>query len=106
MPERWKLRLIRHFWRPKYFEELLKRLERIGDELYQYTNKLVFSFADIGIYKKAKEKKIWNLEVFDIREYAQDKHNTTDETPFGGGNGMLMRADVLASALDKNINFM
>jgi tRNA (guanine37-N1)-methyltransferase len=62
-------------------------------------------FFDIGIYKKAKEKKIWNLEVFDIREYAQDKHNTTDETPFGGGNGMLMRADVLASALDKNINF-
>lgn len=34
--------------------ELLKRLERIGDELYQYTNKLVFSFADIGIYKKVE----------------------------------------------------
>ena len=31
MPERWKLRLIRHFWRPKYFEELLKRLERNSD---------------------------------------------------------------------------
>ena len=31
MPERWKLRLIRHFWRPKYFEELLKRLEQNSD---------------------------------------------------------------------------
>ena len=31
MPERWKLRLIRHFWRPKYFEELLKRLEKNSD---------------------------------------------------------------------------
>ena len=31
MPERWKLRLIRHFWRPKYFEELLKRLEKNTD---------------------------------------------------------------------------
>lgn len=35
-------------------KELLKRLERIGDELYDYTNKLVFSFADIGIYKKVE----------------------------------------------------
>ena len=31
MPERWKLRLIRHFWRPSYFEELLKRLEKNTD---------------------------------------------------------------------------
>ena len=31
MPERWKLRLIRHFWRPKYFEELLRRLEKNSD---------------------------------------------------------------------------
>ena len=31
MPERWKLRLIRHFWRPNYFEELLKRLEKNTD---------------------------------------------------------------------------
>ena len=31
MPERWKLRLIRHFWRPKYFEDLLKRLEKNSD---------------------------------------------------------------------------
>ena len=31
MPERWKMRLIRHFWRPKYFEELLKRLETNSD---------------------------------------------------------------------------
>ena len=31
MPERWKLRLIRHFWRPEYFEELLKRLEKNTD---------------------------------------------------------------------------
>ena len=31
MPERWKLRLIRHFWRPRYFEDLLKRLEKNSD---------------------------------------------------------------------------
>jgi len=57
----------------------------------------------LGIYKKAREKKIWNLDVVNIRDYANDKHGTVDDTPYGGGSGMLMRADVLANALDKNI---
>ena len=57
-----------------------------------------------GLYKKALDKKIWNLEVINIREYAKDKHKTVDDTPFGGGSGMVMRADVIASALDKNIS--
>ena len=56
-----------------------------------------------GLYKKALEKKIWSLEVVNIRDYATDKHKTVDDTPFGGGSGMVMRADVLANSLDKNI---
>ena len=56
-----------------------------------------------GLYKKALEKKIWSLEVVNIRDYAKDKHKTVDDTPFGGGSGMVMRADVLADSLDKNI---
>ena len=56
-----------------------------------------------GIYKKALENKIWSLEVINIRDYAKDKHKTVDDTPFGGGSGMVIRADVLADALDKNI---
>jgi tRNA (guanine37-N1)-methyltransferase len=59
---------------------------------------------DIGLYKKAKSKKIWSLKVINIRDHSKDKHKTVDDTPYGGGNGMLMRADVLADALDKNIN--
>ena len=59
---------------------------------------------NIGLYKKAQEKKIWSLEVIDIRDYATDKHRTVDDTPFGGGSGMLLRPDVVASALDHNIN--
>ena len=58
---------------------------------------------DMGIYKKAKEKKIWNLKVINIRDYASDKHGSVDDTPFGGGSGMLLRPDVVASALDANI---
>ena len=58
---------------------------------------------DIGIFKKAKEKKIWNLKVINIRDYSKDNHGTVDDTPFGGGSGMLLRPDILASALDRNI---
>ena len=57
-----------------------------------------------GLYKKALEKKLWSLEVVNIRDYATDKHKTVDDTPFGGGSGMLMRADVIANSLDKNIS--
>ena len=56
-----------------------------------------------GLYKKALEKKLWALEVINIRNYATDKHKTVDDTSFGGGSGMLLRADVLANSLDKNI---
>ena len=61
-------------------------------------------FLDTGIYNKAKNKKIWDLEVINIRDYASDKHSTVDDTPFGGGSGMLLRPDVIASALDQNID--
>ena len=42
----------------------------------------------------------WLLETVDIRDFARDKHRSVDDTPFGGGPGMVMRADVLAAALD------
>tara|TARA_B110000116_G_C16593707_1_gene471766 strand:+ start:91 stop:774 length:684 start_codon:yes stop_codon:yes gene_type:complete len=58
----------------------------------------------IGLYKKATEKKLWSLEVVNIRDYSNDKHKTVDDNPFGGGSGMLMRADVIANSLDKNIS--
>ena len=57
---------------------------------------------DVGIYKKAREKQKWSLKIIDIRDYAFDDNRTVDDTPFGGGNGMLLKPDVVASALDKN----
>ena len=59
---------------------------------------------DIGLYKKARRKKIWSLEIINIRDYSKDKHKTVDDTPYGGGSGMLMKPDVIADALDQNIN--
>jgi tRNA (guanine37-N1)-methyltransferase len=58
---------------------------------------------DVGIYKKAKEKQKWSLKIIDIRDYAFDDNGTVDDTPFGGGSGMLLKPDVVASALDENI---
>ena len=58
---------------------------------------------DKGIYGKAIEKKIWDMSVINIRDYTEDKHKTVDDTPYGGGSGMVMRADVIANSLDKNL---
>lgn len=49
---------------------------------------------------KALAAHIWSLETCDIRAHAPDKHRTVDDTPAGGGPGMVMKADVLAAALD------
>ncbi len=58
---------------------------------------------DVGIYKKAKENNKWSLEVINIRDYAFDNNRTVDDTPFGGGSGMLLKPDVVAAAIDKNV---
>ena len=57
-----------------------------------------------GLFGKAMKEKIWNLETVNIRDYTIDKHKKADDTPYGGGNGMLIKADVLAKSLDENIN--
>ena len=56
-----------------------------------------------GLHGKALEKKVWNLEVVNIRDSAEDKHKTVDDTPFGGGSGMLLKPDVLGKSIDSNI---
>ena len=59
---------------------------------------------DVGIYKRAREKNIWELDIVNIRDYALDKHGSVDDKPFGGGRGMLMRADVTDNCLINNQN--
>ena len=57
---------------------------------------------DKGLYGKAMTKKLWSLDVINIRDAATDKHKTVDDTPYGGGTGMLLKPDVLANSIDKN----
>ena len=56
-----------------------------------------------GLYGKALAEKIWKLETINIRDYTTDKHKTVDDTTYGGGSGMLIKPDVLANSLDKNL---
>jgi tRNA (guanine37-N1)-methyltransferase len=54
----------------------------------------------LSLAGKALNSGIWSLDAIDIRSSATDKHRTVDDTPAGGGPGMVMKADVLARALD------
>ena len=56
-----------------------------------------------GLYGKALSNNLWSLKVINIRDSAIDKHKTVDDTPYGGGTGMLLKADVLANSLDKKV---
>jgi tRNA (guanine37-N1)-methyltransferase len=53
----------------------------------------------LSLAGRALEKGLWSLEAVDIRRFARDRHGTVDDTPFGGGAGMVMRPDVLSDAL-------
>ena len=57
-----------------------------------------------GVYGKAISNGLWSLKTVNIRDYAEDKHKTVDDTVFGGGNGMLLKPDVVAKSLDRNIS--
>ncbi|ESX63692.1 tRNA (guanine-N1)-methyltransferase [Mesorhizobium sp. LSHC420B00] len=54
----------------------------------------------LSLAGRALETGIWSLKAIQIRDFASDRHRTVDDTPAGGGAGMVMRADVLASAID------
>jgi tRNA (guanine37-N1)-methyltransferase len=54
----------------------------------------------ISLCGKALTAGLWSLDVVDIRDFATDKHRSVDDTPAGGGPGMVMKPDVLARAID------
>ncbi|MCJ2181340.1 tRNA (guanosine(37)-N1)-methyltransferase TrmD [Novosphingobium sp. 1949] len=54
----------------------------------------------ISLAGRALERGDWSMDAVQIRDFATDKHRTVDDTPAGGGVGMVLKADVLASAID------
>jgi tRNA (guanine37-N1)-methyltransferase len=57
-------------------------------------------FLGQSLSGKALERGAWSLEPVQIRDFATDKHRSVDDTPSGGGAGMVLRADILAKAID------
>jgi len=59
-------------------------------------------FLGVSLTGKALKEGLWQLDAVNIRDYAFDKHGSVDDTPCGGGAGMIMRPDVLGNAIDHN----
>ena len=62
--------------------------------------KFVDSFRSYGVMRTAEAKNIASYTVTDLRNFAADKHGSVDAAPYGGGDGMVMRPDCLASAVE------
>ena len=62
------------------------------------------SFLNTSIIKRIIDKGLVEVKVVDIRDYSLDVHRHVDDTPYGGGAGMLMKVDVLVRALKDNLN--
>lgn len=61
---------------------------------------LIRPWTEESILQKAIQKGLIDVDIRDIRAYAEDKHKTVDDTPYGGGAGMVMRVDVVVRALE------
>lgn len=63
--------------------------------------KMISSFFNESIIKKAQEKKLVDIEIVDLRQFAYDKRGSVDDRVYGGGKGMVIRVDVIYKALEK-----
>ena len=59
----------------------------------------------VSLIGKALSNKIWGLNLINIRDFANDKHRSVDDTPYGGGAGMVMRPDIIELALNSISHF-
>ena len=77
------------------------------DNNLKYNVKILSIFPEVfpgplgvSLIGSALKKKIWNLDIINIRDFAQDKHKSVDDTPYGGGAGMIMKPDIIGLAID------
>ena len=63
-----------------------------------------FSALDISLLGKAQENKVIDFKAVDLRDFTHDKHKTVDDSPYGGGAGMLMKPEPWGEALDELLN--
>lgn len=61
-------------------------------------------FLETSIIKRAILNRLVEVEVIDLRQYSFDKHHHVDDTPYGGGKGMVIKVDIVKEAIDSNIS--
>jgi tRNA (guanine37-N1)-methyltransferase len=82
----------------------MKKTEQLmlNVKIYTIFPEIFPGFLGYSLTGKALENGKWHLQTVNIRDYAFDKHGSVDDTPCGGGAGMIMRPDVLGNALEHN----
>lgn len=80
----------------------MKRGQALKVKVFTIFPELFPGFLGHSLTGRALNEGLWSLEAVNIRDYAFDKHGSVDDTPCGGGAGMVMRADVLGAALKAN----
>ena len=63
---------------------------------------MLTEYFEKALAGKALEKGLWKLNVINFRDYAEDVHGTVDDTPYGGGAGMVIKCDVIEKAIINN----
>lgn len=74
-------------------------MSRIRFDIITIFPQMFSGYLDESIIKRGQEKKLLNIRIHDLRQFARDKHKKVDDRPYGGGPGMVIRADVLARVL-------
>ena len=60
-------------------------------------------YLSYSLFGKALEKKIWELNIYNLRDFGEGKHKTVDDKPFGGGAGMIIKPDILGNAIEETL---
>ena len=60
-------------------------------------------YLGYSLLGKALEKKIWELNIYNLRDFGEGKHKTVDDKPFGGGAGMIIKPDILGNAIEETL---
>ena len=69
-------------------------------DVFTILSEIFPSYLDTSILKRARERGLIDVRVHNIREYTHDKHHMTDDTPYGGGGGMVMKPEPVFEAVE------
>lgn len=83
---------------PKYYVLCYNRAMQF--EVFTLLPEVFPSYLDTSILKRARERGLITVNVHNIRDYTHDKHHTTDDTPYGGGGGMVMKPEPVFEAIE------